>query len=413
MAEPIPTSAARLRWFVGGVFLGLLAEQTVLFAVPLMIYQNTRSISYSGGAFALEWLPAILAYPFAGMLADRLGGRHLFLKANLARTVCLSLTLFFCWLAPSLAIWGLIVNGVFLSVLIAPIRMAIEKTVPLLARGGDLPRIQSVVQNVELLAMALGPALAAGLAQLLGKLPLLGVAAAAFLLAAYCWRALPSIHRPTGSVGRIGQDLLLGWRLLLGNRPVVLLALVNFSINLAFAVALSANAYVITDTFGASDSVFGLMSAGAGALGLLNLFLIPRLLRKWTVYHLGAWGFSMLCLGLACMGLATGVWFYVAAFLLGMAGVAMFNVFNRTQRVKAIPPDHLGKVIGPFYLVNSLSYPLGGVLTATLGHTVGIQQIVLFLALMLAGPGATLLWLTSRHFRAALDTPLAPQKTTP
>ncbi len=402
----IASQAGRARsWgFAGGILFGMVAEQTVLFAVPLMIYQSTRDIRFSGYAFALEWLPALLAYPFAGLLADAVGGRRLFMSANLARAACLALAVPLCLAAPSIMVWILMASGVLLSMLMAPIRMSVEKTVPLMAAtGNDLPRWQSMVQNMELLSMVLGPALAALLAHYIGKLPLLGAASFALVVAAVCWRGVPSAPPASKPVHGVLAELKLGWSLLLDNRPVRLLALLNFSINLAFAVALSANAFVITGTFAASDSVFGLVNAGAGGLALLNLLLIPQLLRSMTVYHLGALGFALLCAGLLIMGLSSGVATYGVAFLVAMAGVALFNVFNRTQRVRAIQPEHLGKVMGPFYLLNLLSYPLGGILTASVGHATDVRQLLLYLALMLALPGSALLWLVVRRFREKLE----------
>lgn len=401
------SSAARnsaIRWFGAGLLCALLAEQTVLFAVPLMIFQLTGNVRYSGVAFALEWLPALIAYPFAGLLADRFGGRLLFRGANTARGLSLTVTLGICWYQPQWMIWALIGNGIVLSVLMAPVRMAVEKSVPLIAGPERLAHCQSLVQNMELLAMALGPALAAGLAMYADKRWLLGLAAVALFAAALFWRGLPtarSVSRPTSVL----KDLALGWRLLLGNPPVLSLAGLNFSINLAFAAVLSANAFVISGVFSAADGVFGLMNAGAGALGLLNFILVPRLLARMSIYRLGALGFALLCLGLICMGVASGVLLYALSFLLAMAGCALFNVFNRTQRIKAIESAHLGKVMGPFYLVNLLSYPLGGLLTASVGHVYGVQVLILVLALVLTVPGTLLFILTTRRFRLALEGP--------
>lgn len=391
------------RWFAAGLMLGLIAEHTVLFAVPLIIFQDTGNVMYSGIAYVVEWVPALIAYPFAGMLADRVGGRRMFLVANTARGTCLLIAALVCWSAPGIAIYALMINAGLLSMLIAPIRMSVEKTVPVLAEGDTLARLQSLVQNVELLAMALGPAFAAGLAHWVGKLSLLGIAATAFLTAAACWRGMPSGLRKTVTTTRIREDLALGWRLLIANRPVIMLACVNFTINLSFAIAISANAYLITGVFHASDSVFGLMNAGAGLLGFLNLMLIPRLLNSWSIYRLGATGFAVMCIGLMWMGWATSVWVYVGSFLAAMAGVAWFNVFNRTQRIKAIEPEHLGKVIGPFYLINCMSYPIAGAVTATAGVAFGVQHIVQFMAVVLAVPGSLLLWATARKFRELFE----------
>lgn len=299
--EDAEARATRHRFcnFGGGLMFGLLAEQTVLFAVPLLVYQHSGSVGYSGAAFALEWIPALVMYPFAGLMADLLGGRFLFRNANFARAVCLVITCAACCMLPSLTVPVLMINGALLSVLMAPTRMAVEKTVPAMASGNQLSRTQALVQNVELLTMAAGPGIAAGLAYLVGKLPLLAIAAAAFVAAAVCWKPLAaSPQRAAMDSKRVGRDLLLGWNLLLRNRPVIRLAALNFSINIGYAVALSANAFLITGRFGASDAVFGLMNASAGALGLVNMLLMPWLLSKWSIDRVGVTGFGLLCAGL-------------------------------------------------------------------------------------------------------------------
>jgi MFS family permease len=395
----------QLLWFAGGVALGLLAEQTVLFAVPLLVYQSTANVAYSGVAFALEWLPALIAYPFAGLMADLLGGRRTFQVANSARALCLLITLIACWRFPGHIVVALMINSVFLSSLMAPMRTAMEKTVASLGSRTDLATRQSLVQNIELLSMATAPGIAAAMASVVGKLPLLGIAASSLACAALAWSMLPKLPQQPFVPRRIGPDLRLGWKLMIHNRAVFALGGVNFLVNLVAAVVLSANAYLVTGLFGAKDGVFGLMNTGAGALGLINLLLIPHMLRWWSIYQLGATGYLLMCASLVCMGIAPNVWAYASAYIGLIAGAAIYNVFNRTQRVKAIEPEHLGKVIGPFYLISGLAYPLGGIVTAILGRVFGVQHMVLFLALLLALPGAALLQLTSRLFREAIPEP--------
>ncbi|WP_282776326.1 MFS transporter, partial [Nocardia sp. CC201C] len=170
--------------FASGVLLGLVAEQVILFAVPLLIFQDTGEVSTLGFAFALEWLPGLLAYPFAGLLADRDGGARLFTRVSLLRAVILLTVLLVCLAQPGWTTVALMAGGACLSVCMAPIRMSVEKMVPQLAPPSQVAAVQSLVQNMELLAMALGPALATVAALWLGKLWLLLVAAAAFAIAA-------------------------------------------------------------------------------------------------------------------------------------------------------------------------------------------------------------------------------------
>ncbi|MFI1360473.1 MFS transporter [Streptomyces sp. NPDC020898] len=390
--------------FATGVLLGLVAEQVVLFAVPLLIFQDTGDVSTLGFAFALEWLPGLLAYPFAGLLADRDGGARLFSRVTMARGVLLAGAVLLILARPGWATAVLMANGALLSVLAAPVRMSIEKMVPQVARGDKLAATQSLVQNMELLAMALGPALAALAVLLLGKVWLLALAAAVFVVAAACWLPLPRQKWQSGSGGarEILAELGLGWKLLLRNRPVRLLAGLNFAINLVFATMLSANAALVTGVFDASESSFGILNTFVGIVGLGNLLIVPLLLRKLDVHVIGAVGFTALCAALLVAGTASSFAVYGTAFVAGMTGVAYYNVFNRTQRIKVLPREHLGKIMGPFYLLNLLSYPMAGLLVGATGDVIEPQDLVAGLAVLLSLLGAVLLPLTMRSFRRAL-----------
>lgn len=199
-----PRSRLHLRLFACGVLLGVVAEQIVLFAVPLLIFQDTKEVSALGFAYAIEWLPPLLAYPFAGLLADRDGGPRLFSLVTAGRAVVLGGALVGCLAAPSLLTPVLMTSGALLSLLMAPVRMSVEKVVPQLAQGTELPKIQGLVQSMEVSAMAVGPALAMLGVVFIDKVWLLAGAAAVFAAAAACWLPLPagSAHRAVPERGR-------------------------------------------------------------------------------------------------------------------------------------------------------------------------------------------------------------------
>jgi MFS family permease len=57
--------------FFYSLFLSRLADQIILFLVPLVIFQPTGSVAWSGAAFFLETLPRFLSFPICGALCDR------------------------------------------------------------------------------------------------------------------------------------------------------------------------------------------------------------------------------------------------------------------------------------------------------------------------------------------------------
>ncbi|CAA9403182.1 MAG: hypothetical protein AVDCRST_MAG66-1676 [uncultured Pseudonocardia sp.] len=407
--EQAPASKKHRSLFAFGVLGGLLAEQMVLFAIPLLIYQNTGSLAALGLAYAVEWIPALIAYPFAGLLADRDGGRRLFRRSNTLRGIVLLSVASVVLLVPDLTTTALMVGGGALAVLSAPVRMCIEKMVPQLAGKRELAATQSLVQNMELLAMALGPGLAVLGAVLVGKVWLLGLAAVVFAIAAWCWTPLPRRSAAelqvaaSGGSAAVAAELRLGLSLLVRNRPVVLLAGLNFSINLVLAVTLSINAAVVTGVFGAPEFVLAVLTTCVGFIGLINLFATPLLLRRMPVQVLGVFGFAVLCVACLVLAVAPSITIYGVAYVAALAGTALFNIYNRTQRVRVVPSPHLGKVMGPFYLINLLSLPLGGLLVAAFGDLIGPRGLIGGLSVGLVVIGMTLLPLTLRSFRAALS----------
>ena len=293
----------------------------------------------------------------------------------------------------------------------AGVHMSVEKVVPQIAEGEDLAKTQSLVQNMELLAMALGPGLAVIAVLVLGKVGLLGLAGGMFAAAAACWLPLP--RRRPDPVERAGDaesgglrdsvaEMRQGWRLLVGNRPVLMLAGFNFAINLVASVALATNAAVITGVFKAPESSFALLNTCVGVMGLVNLLVTPLLLRRFNISVLGVIGFTGLCGALLLLGLASSFTVYAVAFVAMLVSAAYFNVFNRTQRVKVIPRDHLGKVMGSFFIINDLSFPIAGGLVAVAGDAVGPQRLTAVLTLPLALFGMVFLPLTIRGFGRAL-----------
>lgn len=405
---------ARRTLFSGGVLIGLMAQQIVLFAVPLIIYRETGGVAALGLAYALEWLPNLVAYPFAGVLADRDGGVRLFSRANLARAALLGVAVLLCLTLPGWSTPVLLVNGALLSTLMANVHMSVEKVVPQIAEGENLVKTQSLVQNMELLAMALGPGLAVVAVLVLGKVGLLGLAGAMFATAAACWLPLPrnrpepAVRADAEAVGALRdsvREIRQGWRLLVGNRPVLTLAGFNFLINLVASVALATNVAVVTGVFKAPESTFALLNTCVGVMGLVNLLIIPLLLRRFQVGALGVIGFTGLCGALLLLGFASSLAVYAVAFVGMWVAAAYFNVYNRTQRVKAIPREHLGKVTGSFFIINDLSFPLAGAVVAIVGDSIGPQRLTAVLTLPLALFGVVFLPLTIRGFRRALADP--------
>lgn len=57
--------------FFSSLFVSRLADQILLFLVPLIVFQTTGSAAWAGLAFFIESLPRYLAFPVCGALCDK------------------------------------------------------------------------------------------------------------------------------------------------------------------------------------------------------------------------------------------------------------------------------------------------------------------------------------------------------
>src|ERR1035437_5566341 len=75
--------------FYASLFLSRLADQILLFVVPLVVFQVTQSAAWSGVAFFAETLPRFLSFPVCGALCDRISPfRLLRISQTLRALVC-------------------------------------------------------------------------------------------------------------------------------------------------------------------------------------------------------------------------------------------------------------------------------------------------------------------------------------
>ena len=132
----------------------MLAGEMVQAAIPLLIYQKTGSITWSGLAYTITWLPRVLFQPMMGALVDAMPAKMPFWLTDFARAA-VTLFLFFLddpiFLALGGAIFGLFTGMAFI---------AVERAVSHSLGMKRSPDIQSKLQFAEQTAIIFGPLLA-------------------------------------------------------------------------------------------------------------------------------------------------------------------------------------------------------------------------------------------------------------
>ncbi len=166
---------------------GALASAMSTYGIPLLVLATTNSAALTGLAFALEWIPRLAVFGWAGSVVDRHGARQVFHLASLGRALVLAAGALALYLHPSgtAASVTVMVLAATTGMLTEFSFIAAETAGAAAGRraGGQAHRVQSVLLGIDQTAMLAGPALA-GVLLLAGPPPMLTLITVLSLLGA-------------------------------------------------------------------------------------------------------------------------------------------------------------------------------------------------------------------------------------
>ncbi|NML33046.1 MFS transporter [Paraburkholderia antibiotica] len=376
--------------FFCSLFIARLADQILLFLVPLVVFQTTRQVSWSGLAFFIETLPRYLVFPFFGALCDRFPPLRLMRLSQAVRAlVC------FGGIA-AYALFGglgwLIALSAACGVLTSQGLVAREVMLPQIFSTQQIQKVLAYSQLADQLGFVLGPLLAALLLGLWRWETVVAATGVLFLAAdaaLFVWQRLSGFRAPAAAPApaghwtrplRIALDHI--WTLP-GLKKVIVLAAAE---NLVIGVTLATSAAMVTGFHAQSNRYYaGLQTAGALAT-VLVLLSVAR--AGWPARVLGLVAFVTICAGGVIAGASTAPWGYALGFLLIVGFDKMFNVYIRSARLRIIPPEDYGKTIGVAILLNNLTQPLAGLLVGVFSVRTQTGPLIVALSLTMGGIGA-------------------------
>lgn len=381
-----------LAFFIS-LFLSRLADQILLFIVPLVVFQTTNSASWAGLAFFIESLPRFLAFPLCGALCDKYSSIKILHISQVYRALL-------CVLAMALyGIFGGIGWVVVLSALCGVLTtqgiMAREVLMPHIFQHYSYTKTLSYSQIADQTGLVLGPLIAALMLEVWPWHWVVLWIAGLFLLADLSMLAWQRLSRITLEVFEQHQDIWLQpLRIAFGHirsvaelKKIITLAV---GVNLIVGVTLATSAAMVIGQYSAGKDNYAVLQAAGAVTTIVILFLLARIVLPLRV--LGGVGYTMIATGAFISALSPNLLGYVLGFLLIVGFDKMFNVYMRTIRQRVIPSQDFGKTVGVITLLNNMSQPLAGLLVALLAAPLGTQNIILILAVLTTILGAFARW---------------------
>jgi MFS family permease len=401
-----PRSAAPLGgpfWRLwGSSVLSNLADGVLKVALPLAALRYTDSPTLVAGvafALTLPWL--VCALP-AGALADRVDRRAAMLGANLARGLLLG-ALVLALAAGAGSIWTLYAVALCVGTAETVYDTAAQSILPQVVPRRRLSAANGRLHAAELTAQQfVGPPLG-GLLVALGLVAVFAAPAGLWLAALVALVALRGSFRAERSApaplrADIAEGLRFLWRHRLLRTFAVMVGVSNFATNAAFAV-LVLYAVGPDSALGLTEPGYGMLMTGAAAgslIGALGADRVERLLgRAWSL-RLTVLAFALL---VGVPALTANPWAVAAGFLVGGAGIAVWNVVTVSLRQRATPDALLGRVNSAYRLLAWGTMPLGAAAGGLLAQFLGLRAVFAVMALLVLA----LLVPLARIDRAALD----------
>ncbi|MGW3864715.1 MFS transporter [Streptomyces sp. NPDC005047] len=362
------------------------------YGIPLLVLATTNSAALTGAAFALEWMPRLAAFGWAGSIVDRRGAALVFHLASLARAVALAAGAVLLCLHPSgtVASVTVMVLAATTGVLTEFSYIAAETAGAVAGRraGSRAHRVQAVLIGIDQTATLAGPALA-GVLLLAGPPPMLAVITLLSLLAALlALRTPPSPLAPARSrKERPGAGLLTGWHTIRALPALGWLVTGLTLSNLAIGILQAAGPVIVVKHFGQSTTAVGLVWSAAAAATLLAVTIC-----RYALDRLGLWPVGAACAligSLACLAAAQAPDYlsYLVLVAILMAADGGLAVVLRTLRSHLIPPEKFGSTLSATILILLLPFPVAGLLTALtppdgLGHVIAACAVLQALGLI-------------------------------
>ncbi|MEN5151502.1 MFS transporter [Pseudomonas orientalis] len=369
-----------LAFFVS-MFLSRLADQILLFIVPLVVFQTTRSVSWAGLAFFVESLPRYLAFPVCGALCDRFSPVRILHVSQVYRALACAMAVALYGLFDGIQ-WLVILSAVC-GVLTTQGIMAREVVMPHIFQHYTYAKTLSYSQIADQSGLVLGPLVAALMLEVWQWPWVVLAIAALFVLADLAMRVwqrnttvdLPLHEQPAGiwlqpmrtAFGHIRNRMEL--------KRIIILAV---GVNLIVGVTLATSAAMVTGQYAADKDAYALLQAAGAVVTLVILFYLARSTLALKV--LGGLSYSMIAVGALITAISPGLWAYAVGFLLVSGFDKMFNVYMRSMRQRVIPVQDFGKTVGVITLLNNLAQPLAGLMIAVLAAPFGTQTVILLLS---------------------------------
>ncbi|MFI5496428.1 MFS transporter [Actinoplanes sp. NPDC051859] len=377
-----------------GQLVSLVGSSLTAFVLGVWVYQRTGSVSQFAMIFLASTLPAILAAPFAGVLADRWDRRRLMLGADSVAALATG-AIAALYAADVLAVWHVYVTTAVGAAAGVLHQVSYASLTPRLVGKRHLARFNGMMQAGRAVQIA-APLLAGALVATIGVGGVLALDLGTFAVAATTLlvvRIPTEVTRPAGPESGAAAPSGSAWQAAAGwqhlrERPGLPALLVVFGVyNALFALA-GVLVQPLILSFASAATLGALMFAGGAGLFAGSLLMSawggPR--RRVTGIQAGL---AVAGVALALHSLAPSPWLIAVVAPAFLFTLPVINTATMTLLQTKAESAVLGRVMATARVVGDAAVPLAYVAAGPLADRVA-EPLMRNGGALAGGPGALL-----------------------
>lgn len=374
--------------FFYALSLVLTADGLMTFLTPVVVYQITGSVEYSGLSYAIWWLPRLTLIPLLGRLIDRLGVRPLSIVSDCVKVAgCLSLTLFQLDNPLETAIgFGLV--GSLISIGNSQTMIAYEKIIALLStrKSHDV----NVLSRLDFIGMIVGPTVGLLFIDFGYKLLLLVPCLFYLINAAFflCVR-LGDVGKESTTV-RVLDALKrnyngVSFRFILCTPVLPCLIGLSAGNNMFDGLVESSGAAIVERSMNLPIKYFSLVDIAAGVCGVWGTYIFGALSRRTDRLLITIMGLLLIIIpSVALIAFPNLLSVFVACYALSIIGKVFTGNIGRLLRIEVIPMSIYASTSSLVVLLGQAILPAVGIALFLLGSKAGMLTLLLSTAVLLS-----------------------------
>jgi len=380
-------------WF--GQTASNLGDAFGFVAMPLLVFDTTRSVAGMGTVTAVAGVGQLLAATCSGVIVDRVHRRHLMIGCDLARLVLYASL-------PLLAALGTLSLGLIYVVALLTsaasnlFMVAYLAAVANLVEPAEVPAANGRLQATQALTYVVGSALAGAVCAHFGSAWALGVDALSFgvsgVTLAFVRFRRDRADRAAEAKQSPLRELASGFAFLVRQRTLRALTLFQTSVALLGSVGVGAAVidimvYRLKVDFAETSSLVGASLALSSLGAVLGAVAAGRIAPGVGLGLLCAAGTGLQGMGMLLGGVGRTVEFTIAGGMLWSGGLTFRAVAVTSLRQTLTPDALLGRVVSVGWLLIFSASALGAVLVTRLAGRIGGASAMIYLGLALLAVG--------------------------